>query len=285
MKLVSLLILLITTSYAYIHHGKGWQRLSTVLDLKDDAKSSGSGKGFGKKQVQPPVGQKKSSMAPEPSVTSPSFGSQVPEEFLLLAKDDLELHATPHALEDYVPGQRKINSSNTSEFADGSSQLDDAILSSKMFKKKRAATVEAIQSKLDKLKEEEALVASDPSVGAVPEIVANRMIRRIAFFFGLPVFGGLLIFAAAIIASKKYDTTVPPGIIAYATQAPFILGLLGITYAILSSSWDDEPGSLLGIKEFKTNFQRVKDGLKRSRETATLQDEIERDADRLSGRK
>jgi hypothetical protein len=32
---------------------------------------------------------------------------------------------------------------------------------------------------------------------------------------------------------------VPPAIIAYATQVPFILGLVGITYGILSSSWDE----------------------------------------------
>ena len=35
-----------------------------------------------------------------------------------------------------------------------------------------------------RLKEEEDLIASDPSVGAVPEVVANRMIGRIAAFFG-----------------------------------------------------------------------------------------------------
>ena len=59
-------------------------------------------------------------------------------------------------------------------------------------------------------------------------------------FFGIPVFGGLAIFVAAFFYSKKYDVVVPPSVVAYATQAPFVMGLLGITYAILSSSWDPE---------------------------------------------
>ena len=73
------------------------------------------------------------------------------------------------------------------------------------------------------------------------------------------MFGGLSIFVGAFFYSKKYEVVVPPTIIAYATQAPFILGdvlsgdisttrvrmvyvigLAGISYAILSSSWDPE---------------------------------------------
>ena len=50
---------------------------------------------------------------------------------------------------------------------------------------------------------------------------------------------GLAIFVGAFFYSKKYDVVVPPSIIAYATQVPFVLGLVGISYAILSSSWDE----------------------------------------------
>ena len=38
------------------------------------------------------------------------------------------------------------------------------------------------------------------------------------------MFGGLSIFVGAFFYSKKYEVVVPPTIIAYATQAPFILG-------------------------------------------------------------
>jgi len=116
-----------------------------------------------------------------------------------------------------------------------------------MFKSKQARDIYELDEKIKKLKEEEALIASDPSVGAVPEIVADRMIGRIAAFFGIPVFGGLAIFVGAFFYYKKYDVVVPPTIIAYATQLPFVLGLLGITYAIVSSSWDEVSDDLVGM--------------------------------------
>ena len=53
-----------------------------------------------------------------------------------------------------------------------------------------------LDEKIRKLKEEEDLVAEDTSVGAVPELVANRMASRIAVFFGIPVFGGKHTFRA-----------------------------------------------------------------------------------------
>ena len=59
------------------------------------------------------------------------------------------------------------------------------------------------------------------------------------------MFGGLGLFVAFFFMSKKYDIVVPPAVVAYATQVPFLLGLVGISYAILSSSWD--PVSLLKI--------------------------------------
>jgi hypothetical protein len=157
----------------------------------------------------------------------------------------------------------------------------EAMSNTDMFQKERAKRLKNIKEKRTILEEEEALIASDPSVGAVPELIADRMIRRIAFFFGIPVFGGLAIFVAAFFISKKYDIVVPPPMVAYATQVPFVAGLLGITYGILSSSWDEEPGSMFGIKEFKTNVDRIKEGLQRSRDTARLQDEIEKDEKNL----
>jgi len=116
---------------------------------------------------------------------------------------------------------------------------EDMILSTKMFKSDRLRREDILNEKIKRLQAEDELIASDPSVGAVPELVADRMIRRIAVFFGVPVFGGLSIFVGAFFYSKKYDLTLPPVIVAYATQFPFVIGLLGITYGILSSSWDN----------------------------------------------
>ena len=164
--------------------------------------------------------------------------------------------------------------------------IDEAIESSTLFKSKRARQEALLDEKIAKLKEEEDLLASDPSVGAVPELVADRMIGRIAAFFGIPVFSGLAIFVGAFFYSKQTDTVIQPNIVAYATQVPFVLGLVGITYGILSASWEpDSDGSMLGINEFKTNVGRIKDGLKRTRETAELKDEIEKEMKRTGRRK
>lgn len=54
----------------------------------------------------------------------------------------------------------------------------------------RARREAELDEKIARLKEEEDLLSTDPSVGAVPELVADRMIGRIVAFFGIPVFGG-----------------------------------------------------------------------------------------------
>jgi len=54
--------------------------------------------------------------------------------------------------------------------------IEKEILSTKMFKNIEKKREEALNDKIQKLREEEELIASDPSVGAVPELIANRMI-------------------------------------------------------------------------------------------------------------
>jgi len=45
-----------------------------------------------------------------------------------------------------------------------------------------------------------------------------------------------------------------------------------------------EPGSALGIKEFRTNLKRIQDGLTRTKETEELRTDIEKEREKL-GRK
>ena len=164
-------------------------------------------------------------------------------------------------------------------------KVDKAIQASGRFTRMRENREKELDEKIAMLKEEDDLIATDPSVGAVPQIVADRMITRIATFFGVPVFGGLLLFGVSLYVSKTSDFVIPPNLLAYATQAPFVLGLIGITYGILSASWEpDNEGSMLGIEEFKTNYNRIQEGLQRTRDTAALREEIEEEKRKL-GRK
>lgn len=116
---------------------------------------------------------------------------------------------------------------------------EEMIVRSKMYVDRRLRKEQSIQGRIDILREEEQIILSEPGGGTLPEYVADRMIRRIALFFGVPVFGGLGLFVAGYFASKHYDITVPPVVMGTFSQAPFIIALLGISYGILSSSWDE----------------------------------------------
>lgn len=179
---------------------------------------------------------------------------------------------------------KELLESNEESINTSSMSTDDIIKSTSMYKKARQRQEMELDEKIQKLQQQEIEQAADPSVGAVPELIANRMITRIAWFLGIPLFGGLSIFVAAFFAVKKYDISIEPSVVAYATQVPFVIGLLGISYAIISTSWDEEEGSALGMSEFKLNFSRIKDGLSRSKDTARLKEEIERESEKL-GRK
>ena len=49
----------------------------------------------------------------------------------------------------------------------------------------------------------------------------------------------------------------------------------GITYSVLSASWDDDrEGSGLGVDEFQKNVGSLKEGLSRSKENALLREQM-----------
>lgn len=49
--------------------------------------------------------------------------------------------------------------------------------------------------------------------------------------------------------------------------------------------YTQEPGSLLGFKEFGINFQRIKEGLDRTRINAELKDDIQKESEKLGRKK
>ena len=66
-----------------------------------------------------------------------------------------------------------------------------------------------------------------------------------------------------------------PGMVAATTIVMLASGLLGITYSIVSASWDeDREGSVLGIEEFQKNVGNIKEGLDRSKENLFLRERM-----------
>lgn len=113
-----------------------------------------------------------------------------------------------------------------------------------------------------------------PEAGVLPQYVADRMIRRISFFGGIPLSLLFAFFAVYFVLKFKYDITVLPVVVASSTLGTIGLSTAGITYGIFSCSWDEDEGSRLGFKEATVNLLRARDGLFGAREREKKEDEL-----------
>lgn len=97
---------------------------------------------------------------------------------------------------------------------------------------------------------------------AIPERVANRMARRIAIASGTPTVLGMGVFIASYLLVSRQIVDIAPGLTLAASGACFLLGLVGLSYGVLSSSWEDAPGSLLGGEQIGLNISRLRSSFK-----------------------
>ena len=96
----------------------------------------------------------------------------------------------------------------------------------------------------------------------IPKYVANRMARRIAFTTGIPTITGMGVFIGSYFLISKGIADISPTLTLVSSAICFLIGLLGLSYGILSASWDFNPGSLLGFENIKPNINRMKDAFK-----------------------
>ena len=92
----------------------------------------------------------------------------------------------------------------------------------------------------------------------IPDAVGKRMIRRMGVFCGIPTALGVSTFFASyfIVVNGVFD--LPNSAVVLVSMACFGLGVVGLSYGVLSASWEeDAPGTLLGVSEFKTNLGRM----------------------------
>lgn len=100
----------------------------------------------------------------------------------------------------------------------------------------------------------EELEPVSPDAGVMPQAVSDRMLRRVVPFAGLPVAGSVVLFGGFWFANTQLGYDLPPSIVAYSTQALLLLSFAGITYGVMSTSWDEgDEGSLLGFTEAARN--------------------------------
>ncbi len=96
----------------------------------------------------------------------------------------------------------------------------------------------------------------------IPKKVANRMARRIAVTTGIPTLAGMGVFIFSYIVISKGIADIPPGITLLSSAGCFLIGLIGLSYGILSASWDNANGTLLGLENIKPNISRMRDAFK-----------------------
>lgn len=93
---------------------------------------------------------------------------------------------------------------------------------------------------------------------AIPEVVSNRMIRRMATLCGIPSALGMATFVVSYWITINEIFELPNTAVVLVSLGFFGLGVLGLSYGVLSASWDPEvSGSLVGWSEFTTNLGRM----------------------------
>lgn len=102
---------------------------------------------------------------------------------------------------------------------------------------------------------------------AVPKVVSDRMVRRMALFCGTPTFLGIATFVVSYIIKSHAWFKLPNLLVLLVSIGFFGLGILGLTYGVLSASWDEERvGNKLGWQEFKTNWGRMRSAWRSTRQ-------------------
>lgn len=92
----------------------------------------------------------------------------------------------------------------------------------------------------------------------IPEEVSKRMMRRMLGFSGIPTAMGVFVFFAAYWVVSHQWLELPNTAVLLVSMGCFGLGVLGLSYGILSTSWDeDQPGSFLGGEQVATNWSRI----------------------------
>ena len=124
--------------------------------------------------------------------------------------------------------------------------------------KKISTKSNAFQSLEEDVKE----ASSKAQSNGIPKYVADRMARRIFFTAGIPTVLGMSVFVISYIVVTRKIAEIPPSSTIAISALFFLLGLGGLSYGILSASWDRVPGSFLGLENIPLNIQRAKAAFK-----------------------
>lgn len=206
------------------------------------------GKGFG---------ESKAPVAKKPAVTETQTAEQ-------------SVAAPPVPSTDY---DSAADLANPVSFATTESQMNTGQRALAKMRAERQSKKDEELRRIAEIREMDAQVAEESA--AIPERVAQRMGKRMLPFVGIPLFGGMGAFVAFWYFATYKGVEFEPVVVAATTIGMLAISLLGITYSVLSASWDDDrEGGALGIDEFKKNVGSVTQGVKRSRENQLLRERM-----------
>ncbi|MDR9403697.1 MAG: PAM68 family protein [Halothece sp. Uz-M2-17] len=125
-------------------------------------------------------------------------------------------------------------------------------------KKPKTAPDSASEFKSESQPSPQAQRKAQASLSAIPDGVSKRMVRRMAFFSGIPTSLGILSFFVFYWIVTQELLELPPYTVVLVSMGFFGLGVLGLSYGLISASWDEERvGTWFGWEEFTTNLQRI----------------------------
>ncbi len=93
------------------------------------------------------------------------------------------------------------------------------------------------------------------------------MARRVAIFTGLPSLAGMGVFVLSYVLMTRGIADIAPGVTLAGSGFFFLLGLAGLSYGVLSASWEKNNGSLLGLENVKPNLQRMRESIRAQKES------------------
>lgn len=101
----------------------------------------------------------------------------------------------------------------------------------------------------------------------IPEVVSRRMLTRMLTFSGIPTGLGIAVFFISYGLVVRQVVDLPNVAVLLTTLGCFGLGVVGLSYGALSTSWEENrPGSWLGLDEFQVNFGRMINAWRETRE-------------------
>ena len=121
--------------------------------------------------------------------------------------------------------------------------------------KKKTLKVNAFRNIEKKVK---VIIPKSKQSNGIPKYVADRMAKRIFFTAGIPTIMGMSVFVVSYIIVTRNIAEIPPSSTIAISALFFLIGLGGLSFGILSASWDKEPGSFFGIENIPLNIQRAK---------------------------